>query len=190
MADPGTVGIILLYCFVLIIIGVMASRKINNTADYIVAGRSLGFWVFTILMVASICSGMTLVGVSGYGYTSGWPGIWEQIAVPLAAAFCITIFGVKLHRIGRENGYMTLEDYFAHRFESARELRGLSALAGITVSLIYLVGQYTAISIVLIWLFGIEHWQALIISGIIITAYTVIGGLYAVSWTTLLQGGF
>jgi len=189
MADPITIGIIVLYCIVLIAIGGWASRKINNTEDYILAGRSLGFWVFTILMVASICSGMTLVGVSGFGYASGWPGIWEQIAVPLAAAFCITIFGVKLHRVGRENGYLTLEDYFAHRFESARELRGLSAIAGITVSLIYLVGQYTAISIVLVWLFGIEHWQALIISGIIITAYTVVGGLYAVSWTTLLQGG-
>jgi SSS family solute:Na+ symporter len=188
MADIVTIGIIVLYCILLIGIGGWASRKINNTEDYILAGRSLGFWVFTILMVASICSGMTLVGVSGFGYTSGWPGIWEQIAVPMAAAFCITIFGVKLHRVGRENGYMTLEDYFAHRFESARELRGLSALAGITVSLIYLVGQYTAISIVLIWLFGIEHWQALIIAGVIITAYTVIGGLYAVSWTTLIQG--
>ncbi len=189
LAGIGTILIILIYCILLIGIGVVASRKINTTSDYIVAGRSLGFWVFTILMVASICSGMTLVGVSGYGYTSGWPGIWEQIAVPLAAAFCITIFGVKLHKIGNENGYMTLEDYFAHRFESVRELRALSAIAGIAVSLIYLVGQYTAISIVLIWLFDIAHWQALVIAGIIITAYTVIGGLYAVSWTTLLQGG-
>ena len=38
------------------------------------------------------------------------------------------------------------------------------------------------------WVFGLEHWQALIISGVIITAYTVIGGLYAVSWTGLVQG--
>jgi len=66
---------------------------------------------------------------------------------------------------------------------------GLSALSGIVVSLIYLVGQYTAISIVLVWLFGIPHWQALLISGIIITAYTVVGGLYAVSWTTPDPGG-
>ncbi len=188
MADAMTFVIIIFYFLLLIGIGAWASRKIMNTEDYILAGRSLGFWVFTILMVASICSGMTLLGVSGLGYASGWPTIWEQIFVPAAAAFCITIFGMKLHMVGRENGYLTLEDYFAHRFESTKQLRGLSAIAGITVSLIYLVGQYTAISIVLIWLFGIEHWQALIIAGIIITTYTVIGGLYAVSWTTLIQG--
>lgn len=83
---------------------------------------------------------------------------------------------------------MTLEDYFALRYENNKELRALSALASIAVSLVYLVGQYTAISIVLIWVFGLEHWQALLISGVIITAYTVIGGLYAVSWTGLVQG--
>ena len=131
---------------------------------------------------------MTLVGSSGFGYASGWPGIWEQIFVPLAAAFCIIFFGSKLNKIGREKGCMTLEDYFAIRYENNRELRALSALASIAVSLVYLVGQYTAISIVLIWVFGIEHWQALLIAGIIITAYTVIGGLYAISMAGLMQG--
>ena len=132
---------------------------------------------------------MTLLGVSGFGYSSGWPGIWEQIFVPLAASFCIIVFGVKLHAVGKERGYMTVQDYLADRFESPRALRGLSAVSGIIVSLVYLVGQYTAISIVLVWLFGIPHWEALLISGVIITAYTVVGGLYAVSWTTLIQGG-
>ncbi|WP_286681286.1 sodium:solute symporter [Methanoculleus sp. DTU007] len=189
MADIATLVLIALYFIVLIGIGNWASKKIHNTEDYILAGRSLGFWVFTILIVCSICSGMTLLGVSGFGYTSGWPGIWEQIFVPLAASFCIIFFGVKLNAIGKERGYLTVQDYLAERFESPRALRGLSAISGIVVSLIYLVGQYAAISIVLVWLFGIPHWQALLIAGVIITAYTVVGGLYAVSWTTLFQGG-
>ncbi|NYT06271.1 MAG: sodium:solute symporter family protein [Methanomicrobiales archaeon] len=188
-ADPVTLGVILVYCVILIAIGSWASKKIHNTEDYILAGRTLGFWVFTILVVASICSGMTLLGVSGLGYAAGWPTIWEQIFVPLAASFAIIFFGVKLNTVGKAEGYMTIQDYFAHRFESPRALRGLSAVAGIIVSLIYLVGQYTAISIILVWLFEIPHWQALLISGAVITLYTTIGGLYAVSWTTLFQGG-
>jgi SSS family solute:Na+ symporter len=84
---------------------------------------------------------MTLVGVSGLGFVAGWPSIWEQLFVPLAAAFCIIIFSVKIHHIGKQSGYMTVEDYFAHRFESPRAIRGLSAIAGVVVSLIYLVGQ-------------------------------------------------
>jgi sodium/proline symporter len=188
MSDILTVVIIALYGIMLIGIGSWASKKIHNTEDYILAGRSLGFWVFTILMVASVCSGMTLVGVSGFGYASGWPGIWEQIFVPLAASFAIIVFGAKLHAVSKKTGYMTVEDYLAHRYESPRTVRGLAAVSGIVVSLIYLVGQYTAISLVLVWLFNIPHTTALIISAVIITIYTVIGGMYAVSWTTLIQG--
>ncbi|MDG6256164.1 MAG: sodium:solute symporter family protein [Methanomicrobiaceae archaeon] len=189
MVEMVTLTVVVLYCLLLIAIGSWASKKIHNSEDYILAGRSLGFWVFTILIVASICSGMTLLGVSGLGYAAGWPTIWEQIFVPLSAAFAIIVFGVKLNHVGTQEGYMTIQDYFAHRFESPRAMRGLSAVAGIIVSLIYLIGQYTAISIILVWLFGLQHWQALLIAGIVITLYTTIGGLYAVSWTTLFQGG-
>ncbi|MDO5844295.1 MAG: sodium:solute symporter family protein [Methanocorpusculum sp.] len=183
-----TLILIAVYFVVLLGIGVWASKKIRSSEDYMLAGRSLGFWLFTLLIVCSICSGMTLVGTSGFGYASGWPGIWEQIFVPLAASFCIIFFGSKLNRIGKKIGCMTIEDYFATRYEDNKGLRALSAFASIAVSLVYLVGQYTAISIVLIWAFGLEHWQALLIAGVIITAYTVIGGLYAVSWTGLVQG--
>jgi SSS family transporter len=194
MTDPGIVidpvaaGLVALYFIVLVAIGIWASKKIQNMSDYVVAGRSLDFWVFTMLMIGSVCSGMSLLGVSGLGFKFAWPTIWEQLAVPLSIAFCIIFFGVKMHTVAKKSGYMTVQDYLAHRFESQTSLRGMSATAGIVVSMIYLAGQYTAISIVLMWLFGLPHWLALLIGAAIVTVYTVIGGLYAVAWTTLIQG--
>jgi SSS family solute:Na+ symporter len=188
MSDLITIGLVALYFILMIVIGVWASKKIHNMEDYVVAGRSLGFWVFTLLMIGSVCSGMSLLGVSGLGYKFAWPTIWEQIAVPLSIAFCIIFFGVKMYTVAKKSGYMTVQDYLAHRFESNTTLRGLSALSGIVVSMIYLAGQYTAISIVLMWLFKIPHIWALLIGAAIVTIYTVIGGLYAVSWTTVIQG--
>jgi SSS family transporter len=188
MIDPVAAILVIIYCIGMIAIGVWASKKIQNMSDYVVGGRSLGFWVFTLLMIGSVCSGMSLLGVSGLGYRFAWPTIWEQLAVPLSIAFCIIFFGVKMHAVAKKSGYMTVQDYLAHRFESQQSLRGMSAAAGIVVSMIYLAGQYTAISIVLMWLFGFPHWVALLIGAAIVTAYTVIGGLYAVAWTTLVQG--
>ena len=188
MINPVTAGLVIIYCIVLIGIGVWASKKIHSMSDYVVAGRSLGFWVFLMLMIGSVCSGMSLLGVSGLGFKFAWPTIWEQLAVPLSIGFCIIFFGVKMHNVAKTAGYLTVQDYLAHRFESQKELRGLSAISGIVVSLIYLAGQYTAISIVLMWLFGLPHWMALLIGAAIVTVYTVIGGLYAVAWTTLVQG--
>jgi SSS family solute:Na+ symporter len=188
MIDPVAAGLVIIYCIAMIGIGVWASKKIHSMSDYVVAGRSLGFWVFLMLMIGSVCSGMSLLGVSGLGFKFAWPTIWEQLAVPLSIGFCIIFFGVKMHNVAKTAGYLTVQDYLAHRFESPKELRGLSAISGIVVSLIYLAGQYTAISIVLMWLFGLPHWLALLIGAAIVTVYTVIGGLYAVAWTTLVQG--
>ena len=188
MSDLFTIGLVAVYFLGLVGIGIWASKKIHTMEDYVVAGRSLGFWVFTLLMIGSVCSGMSLLGVSGLGFKFGWPTIWEQIAVPFSVAFCIIFFGYKMYAIARKSGYMTVQDYLAHRYESNTTLRGLSALSGIVVSMIYLAGQYTAVSIVLMWLFKIPHLDALLIGAAIVTLYTVIGGLYAVSWTTLVQG--
>ncbi|MDO5844968.1 MAG: sodium:solute symporter family protein, partial [Methanocorpusculum sp.] len=180
--------LIILYFLILLFIGFKASRKIKSSEDYILAGRNMGFWIFLLLLITSICSGVTLIGGSGMGFNYGWPSIWDQIFTPLAAVFCIIFFASKLNLIGRKKGIINLEDYFALRYENTKQMRLLSSVIGIIVSLVYLIGQYTAISIVLVWLFEIPHWQALLISAGIITAYTTLGGLYAVSWTSLIQG--
>jgi SSS family solute:Na+ symporter len=180
--------LIVMYFAILLSIGAWTVKKIKNSEDYILAGRSLGPWIFVLLLITSVCSGVTLIGGSGMGFTYGWPSIWDQIFVPLSAVFCIVFFGSKLNLIGKNQGIVTLEDYLSLRYENYCELRALSAIIGILVSLIYLVGQYTAISIVLVWLFGMEHWQALLIATVIITTYTILGGLHAVSWTGMMQG--
>jgi SSS family solute:Na+ symporter len=187
MADIITVVVVTLYFLAMLGIGIWASKKIKTTEDYLVAGRSLGFWVFILLMIGTVASGMSLLGVSGLGYKAGWPTIWEQIFVPLSIGVCIIFFGVKLHNVAKTSGYVTVQDYLAHRYESPTALRSLSATAGIIVSLIYLVGQYTAISIVLMWLFQIPLWLALLIATIVTMVYTAIGGLYAVAWASLIQ---
>ncbi|OQX83018.1 MAG: sodium:solute symporter [Candidatus Omnitrophica bacterium 4484_49] len=179
--------VVAIYFMFLLWIGVKSSRRIISAQDYIIAGRDLGFWVFVLLIIGSTASGMTLLGVAGLGYIGGYPTFWEQIFVPLSCALTILLFGTKLHRIARKRNYLTLEDYFSDRFYSNKSMRLLSSIVVLTVSLVYLVGQYTAISIVLTWLLKISHAQALVITAVIVMSYVLLGGLYAVAFTTLVQ---
>ncbi len=172
----------------LIWVGYFASKRIKNFEGYIIAGRSIGFWMFTILVIASCMSGMTILGASGLGYIAGWPSIWEQVFVPLSCALTILLFGTKLHRIASKNGYLTLQDYLAHRYESPRLVRGLAGLTVFSVSLIYLVGQYTAVGITLQRVLHMSYSTSVIVGAVIVTFYVFFGGLYAVSWTSLVQG--
>ncbi len=184
----ATIIIVILYLLGMLLVGAWASKKIKTVEHYIIAGRDLGFWVFAILVVASTTSGMTLLGVSGLGYVGGWPTIWEQIFVPLTCAICILFYGTKLHRVSLRRGYLTLQDYFAHRYYSPRFMRGAAAIAVLVVCAIYLIGQYTAISIILGWILGIPHIYALAIAAVVVMLYVVLGGMYAVAWTTMFQG--
>ena len=186
--DFTSLIVVVAYFLGLMAIGVWTSKKVKTSEDMLVAGRNLGFWVFVLLIVSSICSGMTILGVSGLGYTTGWPSIWEPIFVPLSAAVCILFFGTKLHAVSQKTGYVTIQDYFAHRYYSPRGVRGVSATIGILVSMIYLVGQYIAISIVLKELFGIPYQLALLTGALIVMAYTILGGLYAIGLASLIQG--
>ena len=189
MNDPGSTWLFsLLYFVILLLIGFWAARKIQNFKSYLVADRSLGFWVFTILMVASMASGLALLGAAGLSYVSGWSSICDQIFVPCTLVVVLCFFGPKLHRIARRHNHLTLQDYFAQRFESPRMVRGVSGLAVVIISMIYLVGQYTAIGITLQRILGVSYPVGLLIGAVLVTVYVFLGGLYAVSWTTLLQG--
>lgn len=188
MIQPEIVITIIVYFAVLIFIGARASRIINNAEDYFIAGRNLGFLSFMLLVIASIVSGMTILGASGLAYVTGWPSMWEPIFVCLGVSLLMVLFGAKLYGISRKFKYYTVQDYLAHRYDSPRTVRSISAVAGIIISFIYLVGQFTAISIILGWVLQIEHIHALAISSIIVTIYVLLGGLHAIANTTKIQG--
>jgi SSS family transporter len=179
----------LVYFIILLAIGFWAARKIKSFDSYLVADRNLGFWIFTILMVASMSSGMAILGAAGLSYVSGWPSICDQIFPPLSLVVALCVFGPKLHRVARRHNHLTLQDYFAHRFESPKLVRGISGLAVVIISMIYLVGQYTAIGITMQRILGVSYPIGLLIGAVLVTIYVFLGGLYAVSWTTLIQGG-
>ena len=67
MASIITTSIVVLYFLITLLVGAWASKKVKSSEDYIVAGRSLGFWFFVLLVLSSETSGMSILGVAGLG---------------------------------------------------------------------------------------------------------------------------
>ena len=176
------------YLSLMAIIGFVASKHIKSISDFVNASGNLGFWLFSLLMVGSLVSGMTALGVAGLGYLTGYSTWWEQLAVPLSLAISVLIFGEKLNKIARENGILTIQDYLAYRFGDSKALRTLSALLSAFVCAVYLVGQYIAIGIIFKVVLGLDYRLGIVLSLIITLAYVIMGGLIAVSWTSFIQG--
>lgn len=189
MSQQGLAAVIIAAYFVFIfLVGYRASKRVSTSEEYMVGGRDIGFLNFLVLLIASMMSGMTVLGSSGLGYLAGWPSMWEAVFACLSIPVLMIFFGNKIHRISSKFKYNTMQDYLAHRYDSPVAVRTVSAIAGIIMSFIYLVGQFRAISIVLGWLLGLDHFWSLLIATIIVTVYVFLGGLFAVARIALYQG--
>jgi len=115
-----TLGIMIAYLFVLLLVGIASNRFFRGTAaDFFVASRSIGPFMLLMAVFGTAMTSFTLVGASGEGYTFGintygklasWSG--------LIHAACIFVVGIPLWAIGKKHGYVTQCQFFRDRFES------------------------------------------------------------------------
>lgn len=179
---------LIVYLTIMMVVGIVASKRVRTISDFVNAGGRLGFWVFSLLMVASLVSGMTALGVAGLGYVAGYTTWWEQLAVPLSLSLSVLLFGIKLNKLSKEKGILTVQDFLAMKFNNDRSARLISAIFSAFVSAVYLIGQYVAIGIIFKTVLGWDYRLGILVSLIVTLAYVVAGGLIAVSWTSFIQG--
>ena len=67
----------------LALIGIMISRGVKTSEDWMVAGKSLGIIPLTGTYFATLISAAGMVSHPGYYYLNGWPG-WWNCAAPAA----------------------------------------------------------------------------------------------------------
>ncbi|WP_202319824.1 sodium:solute symporter family protein [Archaeoglobus neptunius] len=177
-----------LYLAAIAVIAYVGARRTKTLADFIAASGQLGFWTYCLLMIGSVFSGMTLIGVAGLAFTTGWANVWERIiGPPFAIAFGTIIIGKKLFNLKSENGILTIQDYLAHRYDDPRVMRMLAGIISAITCFVYLIGQYTAIGVVSQIVLGIPYWAGAAIAAIIVVVYVMSGGMFSTAWTTFLQ---
>jgi len=179
---------IAVFCgFYAIIIGVSLykSRREVNSEDYFLAGRGLTWWLIGISIVAANISTEQFVGMAGQG--AGGVGLavsnWQ-----LAGTVGIVLIAFTLLPKFLKAGIYTMPEFLEYRYNAAT--RALMAL--ITV-IIYATVLLTAVlysgGITLRTIFGMNLTTAVWMIGIIAAVYTTWGGLKAVAWADLFQGG-
>lgn len=80
---------------------------------------------------------------------------------------------------------LTLGDFFKYRFGKRTELVASAFLAPPYVG--YIAAQLVAMGLILNVVVGLEVWQGVVISSIVVTFYTFIGGMWAISITDFIQ---
>ena len=174
--------IILLYLGGMILVGIYFSRKNRNADQFTTASGKIPGWAIGMSLYATFLSSNTFLGVPGKAFGSNWNAFVFSLSMPLAAWVAARYFVPFYRNTGEVSAYSHLEKRFgpwARTYAVACFLltqlaRMGSIFFGIALSLQALTG-YSMISI-------------MIVVGVCIIIYTVLGGMEAVIWTEVAQG--
>ncbi len=179
-----------LYLVVLVIVGLITWRLTKTLTDFVLAGRRLGPWVAAISAKASSESGWLLIGLPGQAFAGGFTAFWVSLGVVGGTTFNWTVMARRLRRITEVFNSVTIPDYLEDRFDDGR-YHGLRVLSGVIITAFmtaYVAAQFMASGKALSTAFDISYLQAVLIGAAVILFYTMMGGLFAVAWTDLIQG--
>lgn len=173
--------IVVLYLLAMLFIGWYSSTKITSNTDFMVAGRRLGPFLMAGTLAATEIGGGSSLGVvengmSGYGISSAW------YIITMGFAFVILTFLAPKFRAATVK---TVPEYFRRRYGKSAGLINaiimLLPLVGLTA------GQFIASSVILSTMLGIGYKTAVIIVAVVVTIYSVMGGLWSVTLTDFVQ---
>ena len=182
--DKVTLALIavVIYSFIVLIIGWWAKDRIENMVDYIAAGRRLGFWLtYGTITATWFCAG-TVLGGAAMTYSFGVRGV---IMDPIGASVCLIIFSLFFASILRKLRYLTIADFF--RVKYGRVMEAVSSIIQVLAYIGWLGGLLVAYSAVFQVLLGLTFEQGVFLGTVITVAYTFLGGMWSVTLTDFFQ---
>ena len=170
-------------------IGVVTSRKNHTTEDFYLGGRKLGPFVTAMSAEASDMSSYLLMGLPGLAFLTGLADVGWTIIGLAAGTYLNWLFVAKRLRFyTHTTNSFTLPAFFSDRYHDKKRL--LSVIAAVIIIIFfvpYTASGFAACGKLFSSLFGINYIPAMIISAVVIVAYTTLGGFLAASTSDFIQ---
>ncbi|MCG8636472.1 MAG: sodium:solute symporter family protein [Desulfobacterales bacterium] len=171
---------VLMYMLFVIYIGIRATKRVKNTEDFFLAGRSLSKWQAGCSLAATDMGASVLVGAAGWGYTQGYCSVWWCWSA-------IPGFIIMAELVGRLRQFRltTVPEYLEWRY--GPHARVISAVIHAIGTCMYTSSQGVVAAYTLSTVTGWSQPVCLVVGMLIIILYTYFGGLRAVVYTDIAQ---
>lgn len=173
---------ILIGYFVLMLgVGTYFYRYMKGLKDYFSGGNKIPWWLSGISFYMASFSAFSFISFSALAYQFGWVAVtifWMMLTGTLASV----LFFAKRWRRARIDSPV---EYLETRYSPT--IRQLFAWQGIPVRMIDDSLKLVAIGVIVSKAFDVQMIPSMIFSALIMLAYTMMGGLWAVAVTDFLQ---
>ncbi|TWT37784.1 Sodium/glucose cotransporter [Posidoniimonas corsicana] len=174
-------AVLVAYFVGIMALGLFFWRRNNSADQFTAGGRTLSGWLCGMSIFATYLSSISYLALPGKAFVDNWNIFMFSLALPLAAYIAVRWFVPLYRQSGEISAYSWLEARF-----------GLWARA--CASVFYLLYQIARIGVVMYLmalpmavLFGWDIRTVIIVTGVIVTAYSFVGGIVAVIWADAIQ---
>jgi SSS family solute:Na+ symporter len=157
-------------------------RKNKTTSAFTLGNKSIPPWVVTMSIFATFVSSISYLALPGIAYQQNWNAFVFSLSLPFAALVAVRVFVPLYRKLNSPSAYTYLEQRFG-------------PWARIYASVSYFLTQLMRIGTILYLLalainsiFGWDLATVIIVTGIVVMIYSILGGIQAVVWTDAIQG--
>jgi len=176
------IAIILFYLLAMVLIGFYFSRKNKNAEQFTIASGKIPGWAIGLSIYATFLSSNTFLGVPGKSFGSNWNSFVFSLSMPLAAWVAVKYFVPFYRRTGEVSAYTNLEKRFG------AWARTYAVICFLLTQFARMGSVFFGMALSLQALTGFSMVTIMLVMGICIIIYTVMGGMEAVIWTEVVQG--
>ncbi|GAA0482936.1 sodium:solute symporter [Streptomyces olivaceiscleroticus] len=174
-------AVIVLYLAGMLAMGWWGMRRARSKSEFLVAGRRLGPFMYSGTMAAIVLGGASTIGGVGLGYRYGLSGAWMVFTIGLGLLALSIFFSA---RIARLKVYTVSEMLDLRYGGSAGVISGVVMWA---YTLMLAVTSTIAYATIFDVLFGLDRTVSIVLGGVIVVAYSTLGGMWSITLTDMVQ---
>ncbi|XP_067419634.1 high affinity choline transporter 1 [Emydura macquarii macquarii] len=185
----GLVAIIVFYLAILFV-GIWAAWKTKNSGSdgdrreaIIVGGRDIGLLVGGFTMTATWVGGGYINGTAEAVYVPGYGLAWAQ--APIGYSLSLVVGGLFFAKPMRSKGYVTMLDPFQQLY--GKRMGGLLFIPALMGEMFWAAAIFSALGATISVIIDINVNISVVVSALIAILYTLVGGLYSVAYTDVVQ---
>ena len=169
--------VLLAYLGGVVAFGCWFVKRNRTPADFMIAGGAMPGWAVGLSILGAFVSSISLLGLPGTAFAGNWNRFCFSLALPVALVIAVKWF-IPFYR---RSGYVSAYQHLEHRFGAWARTYAVVCYLFIMMSRMGTTLYFLAVA--LSPMLGWDIRLIIVLTGALITLYTVVGGSEAVIWT-------
>jgi cation/acetate symporter len=177
------IGIFLFFTLGVLALSFYLGKRAKSAAGYFAAHSQIPWLVNGLAFAGDYLSAASFLGICGMIAFYGYDGFLYSIGYLAGWVVALFVIAEPIRRLGK----FTFADAVDAKFQS-RGVKLAAAVSTLVVSILYLIPQMVGAGALIKPLLGFEHWQGVLIVGVVVITIVVSAGMVSTTYVQFIKG--